>query len=369
MQLISIEPTPNPNSMKLNLGESLPPGVNHTYTAGAGDCPDYIAQLLRVPGVKSLFQMADFIAVQRHPRADWQEILAGVRGAFGSDCAAAPRDVAAAVDEGFGEVRVEVQMFRGIPMLVKVAAGTEMQRQALPARFTAAVQRAAPASPNMLAERRWVDQGARYGSPQQIAQEVAEELAAAYDDARLQQLVHQALAERAGAPVVRPHAETPTQLPEDPDWRVRYAALEQTAPRPAAMPLLVRALRDPQSSIRRLAVIYLGLTRDPAAVPLLCETLADEAAAVRRTAGDALCDLGDARAIAPMTKALDDPSKLVRWRAARFLYETGDHSALRALRVHADDPEFEVRMQVRLAIERIEGGQAGKGPVWQQMTR
>ena len=33
MKLVSIEPTPNPNSMKLNLDESLPKGVSRTYTA------------------------------------------------------------------------------------------------------------------------------------------------------------------------------------------------------------------------------------------------------------------------------------------------------------------------------------------------
>src|SRR6185295_17200582 len=65
MKLVSIEPTPNPNSMKLNLAESLPKGASRTYTtADQGDCPDYIARLLEVPGVKSLFHMADFIAVQ-----------------------------------------------------------------------------------------------------------------------------------------------------------------------------------------------------------------------------------------------------------------------------------------------------------------
>ncbi|HEU4419999.1 MAG TPA: virulence factor [Planctomycetota bacterium] len=371
MKLVSIEPTPNPNSMKLNLAESLPKGASRTYTAAdQSDCPDYIARLLEVPGVKSLFHMADFIAVQRHPSASWQPLLAAARRALGAegaeDVPTAP--AAVALDEAFGEVQVELQMFRHLPMLVKVSSGAHMHRKALPQRFTAAVNRAAKASPNMLAERRWVEQGVRYGELEQIAQEVAEEIDAAYEDERLEELVQKALEPRpADSPPPTPAASA--RLSDNPDWRVRYAALQKTAPRPEAIPLLTHALSDPHSSIRRMAVVLLGLTRDPAAVPPLCQALEDEGAAVRRTAGDALSDLADPRAIGPMTKALEDSNKLVRWRAARFLYESGDETALAGLRAREADPEFEVRMQVRLAIERIEGGQAGHGPVWQQMTR
>jgi hypothetical protein len=42
---------------------------------------------------------------------------------------------------------------------------------------------------------------------------------------------------------------------------------------------------------------------------------------------------------------------------------------LHDLHAVAEDPEFEVRMQIRLAIERIESGDSGEGPIWQQMTR
>ncbi len=273
------------------------------------------------------------------------------------------------MDESFGEVQVELQMFRNIPMLVKVSAGAEIHREALPESFTAAVNRAAPSSPNMLAERRWVDQGARYGDLKQIAQEVVEEIAATYDAQRLEELVRVAFEQQAGANEQSRPAEQVTQLPDDADWRVRYAALEKIRPRPEAIAVFMQALQDPKSSVRRLAVVYLGLTGDPAAVLPLCTALEDQTVSVRRTAGDSLSDLADARAIPPMTKALKDSNKLVRWRAARFLYETGDDSALPPLHENKDDPEFEVRMQIRLAIERIEGGHSAQGPVWQQMTR
>jgi hypothetical protein len=41
---------------------------------------------------------------------------------------------------------------------------------------------------------------------------------------------------------------------------------------------------------------------------------------------------------------------------------------LPALKAHENDPEFEVSMQIKMAIERIEGGEAAKGSVWKQMT-
>ena len=52
-----------------------------------------------------------------------------------------------------------------------------------------------------------------------------------------------------------------------------------------------------------------------------------------------------------------------------LLYELGDESALPALREAQNDREFEVAMQIRQAIERIESGKVGQGPVWRQMTQ
>jgi HEAT repeat protein len=122
-------------------------------------------------------------------------------------------------------------------------------------------------------------------------------------------------------------------------------------------------------SIRRLAVVLLGLIKTPEVLAPLCEALKDEAVGVRRSAGDALTDLGDPKAIGPMVETLKDPNKLVRWRASRFLYELGDESVLPALREVQDDGEFEVALQIQQAIERIESGKVGQGSVWRQMTQ
>ena len=155
----------------------------------------------------------------------------------------------------------------------------------------------------------------------------------------------------------------------NPDWQIRYQLLEQMDdPELEDLPVLEKALGDEKPSIRRLATVYLGMIKDQAVLPLLYKALKDKTVTVRRTAGDCLSDLGFADASEEMTKALKDPSKLVRWRAAMFLYEVGDETSLPALKAAENDPEFEVSMQIRMAIERIEGGEAAKGSVWKQMT-
>ncbi len=274
----------------------------------------------------------------------------------------------------FGEAQVYVQVFRGIPMQIRVRSGMEEFRAALPARFTDAAVRAGTASPNLIRERTLQDAGIRYGELPEIAEQIAAELDASYDDERLEQLVRQSLETGTKGTA---QSELRRELPPEElrerlaseDWKVRYAALQRVKPTLETMPLLVEALGDPQSSIRRLATVYLGDIREPDIFPHLFRALQDHSVSVRRTAGDTLSDLGDPIAIGPMIAALGDANKLVRWRAARFLYEAGDASAAPALREAAEDAEFEVRLQAKLALARIEGGEAAVGSVWQQMTR
>jgi hypothetical protein len=380
MKIISIEPTPSPNSMKLNMDESLPAGVRKTYTKkNSTDAPDNVQQLLAVQGVISVFHAADFIALDRTSKGDWQLILAKAREIFGeaqgqgstsgSDLPLEQPQAEAA----FGEAQVLVQMFRGIPLQVRVRAGNEEARVAMPERFTQAAVRAGTASPNLIKERKLEELGVRYGELKDIAGEVVQELDASYDDARVESLVSSAMLE-TDAPASSEATEegqtgaTLEQLRHS-DWKLRYAALQKIQPSLETLPLLVHALQDENTSIRRLATVYLGDINEPEVLPFLYRALEDDTPSVRRTAGDTLSDLGDPAAMPAMAKALKDRNKLVRWRAARFLYEVGDNSVLKDLQEAADDPEFEVRMQVKIALERIEGGHAAEGSVWQQMTR
>lgn len=360
--------------MKLNMDERVSDA--RTYTRDSLDqAPDYIRRLLTVDGVKSVFQVADFISVERDPKADWKRILPRVRETFGEELTAEEqREEAGEYDptEGFGEVRVYVQTFRGLPIQVKLTQGEEEKRFALPSRFAEAVMEAQKASENMVLERMWEEKGIRYGDMDEIGAEAVEEVSAAYDPERLERLVGEAFQREPGEPAAsdrKPGIQVTPEMLKDPDWRKRYALLEQMVPTLEDLEVLNLALEDPKSSNRRLATAYLGSIEDPQVLPSLYRALQDPSVTVRRTAGDCLSDLGDPDAIGPMTEALKDKSKLVRWRAAMFLYESGDETALPALREAQDDPEFEVSMQVKMAIERIEGGREAGGSVWQQMTR
>ncbi|TVY10234.1 conserved virulence factor C family protein [Paenibacillus cremeus] len=391
MPIISIEPTPSPNTMKLNLSTRLPDGVRQTFTREqAATAPEpELQKLLAVQGVKSLYRAADFIALDRLPKGDWQHILAQAREILGEIGAgqqqqpnAQPTTAAAQAqtsdqNTSFGEVKVLLQHFRGVPLQVRVSNGLEEQRAALPQRFSDAAIRAASASPNLIKERSLDEWDTRYGELKEVLDEVVQELDATYSDEQLEHLIEQAAAgpltgeAKALADTGRrslSYEETQKQLSSE-DWKQRYAALQQIKPSQTTLPLLIQALRDEQSTVRRLAAVYIGDLKDPEVLPYLYQALRDSSASVRRTAGDTLSDLGDPAAQEAMIGALQDSNKLVRWRAARFLYEVGDEQSLPALHQAQEDPEFEVRMQIRMALERIEGGQAAEGSVWQQMTR
>lgn len=375
MKLISIEPTPSPNSMKLNVDTKLPPGQRYTYTnKQLEQAPEPLAALLRIEGVRSVFRTADFIALDRKAGADWQPILAQARQLLASAAASPHSGADAQPDTAYGEAHVLVQMYRGIPMQLRVRMGDTESRSALPEQFGAAVQEAAGAG--MIRERMLEELGVRYGEPEDIMKEVVDELSAIYTPQRLRELVEAAKALGAEAPAEGSRPPRPEPLSGDelaeklqlPDWRDRYAAMERVSPGVEMLPLLAQALTDENASIRRLAVVYLGDLRIPEALPHLFTALKDRSPSVRRTAGDTLSDLGDPAAIGPMVEALQDSNKLVRWRAARYLYEIGDETALEALRIAVEDDEFEIRLQAQMALERIERGEEAAGSVWQQMT-
>lgn len=369
MEIISIEPTPSPLSMKIVVNEALPSGKNERYTKEniMAEAPDYAKKLIAIEGVKGFYRVADFIAIDRDPKIDWKPILSKVRQAFGEEDVDEHPEEAQASLEGFGEVKVFIQKFRNIPIQVKMLVDGEEKRVGLPPRFMEAIMKAQVASTNMIMERQWVEQTPRYGDDEEIAKDMVEEISAAYDEERLDALVNRALSKDT-TPVTSPFIKVSPEMLNHTDWRERYKVLERMEPTVIDIPILEKALGDEKVAIRRLATVYLGMIEDEKVLPYLYRALKDKTVTVRRTAGDCLSDIGNKAAIPAMVEALQDPSKIVRWRAAMFLYEVGDESALEALRNAEDDPEFEVALQVKMALERIEKGEEAKGSVWKQMT-
>ncbi|HLS20962.1 MAG TPA: conserved virulence factor C family protein [Bacillota bacterium] len=375
MKITSIEPTPSPHSMKINVSERLPDGetLNYKSTDDLTDAPNYIQQLFTIKGIINIYRVVDFITIARQPRTPWEKILPEVRKVLGTVESEKTLEFSPKTesdeDTSFGAIQVFFQMFRGIPLQVKLHDGQEERRVGLPKVFTEAAMEAAPSSPNIIMEREWVEQGVRYGTFEDVSEIVVEELAASYDEDRLKKLVK--LAFQADGEQKRRELmseKVTLEMLDDPDWRNRYAALDRMDPTIDDLAVLDKALDDERSSVRRLATAYLGMIDDKKVLPYLYKALKDSAANVRRTAGDCLSDLGFIEAMPEMIKTLKDDNRIVRWRAAMFLYEIGDETAIPALEAAKDDPEFEVRLQINMALERIKGGHAAKGSIWQQMT-
>ncbi|MEH7157383.1 conserved virulence factor C family protein [Neobacillus drentensis] len=370
MRIKAIEPTPSPNTMKINLDEELPMGKSHNYKKDtAVDAPTIIQAILQIEGIKGVYHVADFLAVERNVKYDWKELLPRVRQAFGEHSEEVSQT--RKMDEHFGEIKVEVQIFKEIPLQVKLTDGTSEKRFGMPDYFLKARERAQLPNDHYLLLRKWQNQGVRYGDLEQIGQEVVDELIAAYPQERLEELVAKAQTSETAPEqkINRPRQKVSIADLQNSDWQIRYQMLEQMDdPELVDLPVLEKALSDEKASIRRLATVYLGMIKEKDVLPLLYKALKDNTVTVRRTAGDCLSDLGFPEAADEMMLALQDKSKLVRWRAAMFLYESGDKKALPALRVAENDSEFEVSLQVKMAIERIEGGEEAKGSVWKQMT-
>lgn len=373
MKIKLIEPTPSPNTMKLHLDETLEAGIRKTYTLdNERSAPPIVARLLHIEGVKSVFHTADFMAIDRKGGADWPAILSGVQEVFGTRF---EQPIDSDIEDAaghFGEAQVFVQFFRGIPMQIRVKSGLQEERIGLAKRFVDAVTEVASAT--MIKERKLTDYGVRYGDLPDIAREVEQELEAAFPQERLERVIKQAIAHGAKAEefVEQRREWSQAEIEEtlkNEDWRRRYSALEAMEVSMENLPLIEQALNDDKMQIRRLAVVYLGDLKTPEAMQLLFRAMKDGSPAVRRTAGDTLSDIGDDSATQVMLESLTDGSKIVRWRAARFLYEVGTDAARDALEEASNDPEFEVGLQARMALERIDSGEEAAGTIWQQMAK
>ncbi|PSO48306.1 MAG: PBS lyase [Cyanobacteria bacterium SW_9_44_58] len=394
MKLSSLETTPNPHCMKLNLDEAiadkpltLKPRETSQQAPSAierSSVPEAIAQLVDIDGVREAFLSSNFVALIRQSQADWEPILSqaakilGVADNADTELLSQSQPDTSSEEESsknLGEVELAVLYFRGIPTQVRAIGEDAQKRVAMPDRFNEAMQRVVEATgANYVMERHWEPYASRYGEPEEVANMVAEEVASLIDEADLQEIEKKAKEGNQTETATQQTTETAAlleQLKYSDHWKDRLKAIQKLEINDETFPAVVDALNDNRSTIRRWASALLGASETSQAVePLSQAVLHDPSVIVRRTAGDSLSDLGDPQGIPTMCQALQDPSKLMRWRAARFLYETGDDSAIAPLETAKDqEGEFDVRLEMSAALDRISRGEERQLPMWMRLSQ
>lgn len=368
MEIIKVEPTPSPNTMKIILSEKRQDNHSKTYTEVTDSQPHFINAILQVKGVKSVFHVLDFIAVDKAPKADWETVLPLVTATLNQDQQQSDT-TQPEPDAHFGEVKAEVLKFKNIPYQVKLTTPKEEKRQQLSDIFVNAMLEAQKPHDNVVFLRKWETLGVRYGDLDDVMQSVVEEINALYPEHVLNLLVQEAKNTDVTVPQKQYEHVTLETYQQEIDWKARLRMLK-SFPTPTSddYPLLDYALNEDKVPLRREAVVLLSMIEDRETLPYLYKGLHDKSPAVRRTAGDSLSDLGFKEALPEMEKALDDPQKIVRWRAAMFLFDEGGPEQLATLKAHQNDPAYEVKLQIEMAITRIENGEAALGSVWKQIA-
>lgn len=142
--------------MKIVVDEELPFGKSFNYTKEiATSAPQEIQAILHVDGVKGVYHVADFLAIERNAKFTWENILSSIRHALGEQ--GEEVEQREQVLDHFGEVFVHVQMFKGIPLQIKVFDSSSEHRIATGERFVQAFQTIEidKTDENYLLERKW----------------------------------------------------------------------------------------------------------------------------------------------------------------------------------------------------------------------
>ncbi|HHA0163811.1 TPA: virulence factor [Staphylococcus aureus] len=370
MEILRIEPTPSPNTMKVVLSYTREDKLSNTYKKVEETQPRFINQLLSIDGITSIFHVMNFLAVDKAPKADWEVILPDIKAAF-SDANKVLESVnEPQIDNHFGEIKDELLTFKGIPYQIKLTSADQELREQLPQTYVDHMTQAQTAHDNIVFMRKWLDLGNRYGNIEEVMDGVLEEVLATYPESQLPVLVKHALEENHATNNY--HFYRHVSLDEyhaTDNWKTRLRMLNHF-PKPTFedIPLLDLALSDEKVPVRRQAIVLLGMIESKEILPYLYKGLRDKSPAVRRTAGDCISDLGYPEALPEMVLLLDDPQKIVRWRAAMFIFDEGNAEQLPALKAHINDNAFEVKLQIEMAISRIENGDEALGSVWKQMA-
>lgn len=333
MEIVRVEPTPSPNTMKIVLSEKRKDNQSTTYTT----------------------------VNDKQPKADWENVLPLITSTLNHE---ETFQLDQKPDEHYGEVHAEVLMFKGKPYQLKLTSNKEEKRKQLPEIYIDKMLETQKDNDNIIFIRKWQDFGIRYDELQDVMNDLYEEVLALYPKQRLENLVNEALTTDFVVPKQHFHHITLEKYSNTHDWKARLRMLK-AFPTPAIndIPLLETALAEEKIPLRREAVVLLGMIESTDVFPYIYKGLHDQSPAVRRTAGDCISDLVFKEALPEMEKALADPQKIVRWRSAMFIFDEGNEKQLHSLKVHADDSAYGVKMQIEMAISRIENGDEALGSV------
>lgn len=70
---VRVDPTPNPNAMKFTVGQ--PVGGPGTFVAGSDPGEGFVAEMLAIDGIASIFLTADFVTISKTPGGSWDSIV------------------------------------------------------------------------------------------------------------------------------------------------------------------------------------------------------------------------------------------------------------------------------------------------------
>ena len=79
MQVIEIQPTPNPNALKFLLDGQLSQHPVSCLNAASAQSNEIAKRLFAVNGITSVLILGDFVTVNKAPDASWTEIKRGVK--------------------------------------------------------------------------------------------------------------------------------------------------------------------------------------------------------------------------------------------------------------------------------------------------
>lgn len=85
MEIVRIEPTPSPNTMKITVNETKEEMKSSTYKEITEDTPAFIARVLELEDVTSVFHALDFISVDKSAKADWETLVPKIEDAFNNE--------------------------------------------------------------------------------------------------------------------------------------------------------------------------------------------------------------------------------------------------------------------------------------------